>query len=110
MRQDPVPHNANVSSGVSNWGSNRNTKEALAFKIDSSGAPFEHTGRSRRFLRGHAGRVDLAGHDFCGILMKVADARSFGRSDNPTTTAEDCNDSVDLVGDLVANTLKNSDF
>jgi hypothetical protein len=37
-------------------------------------------------------------------------ARSFGRSDDPTTTAEDCDDSVDLVGDLVANILKNADF
>ena len=53
---------------------------------------------------------DLADHDFCGVLMKVADARSFGRSDDPTTTAEDCDDSVDLVGDLVANILKNADF
>jgi hypothetical protein len=42
--------------------------------------------------------------------MKVANARSFGRSDNPTATAEDCDDSVDLVGDLVANILKNADF
>ena len=105
-----MPHNANVSSGVINWGSNRNTEEALAFKIDSGGAPFEHAGRSRRFLCGHIERVDLANHDFCGVLMKVANARSFGRSDDPTTTAEDCDDSVDLVGDLVANILKNADF
>jgi hypothetical protein len=105
-----VPHNANVSSGVIDWGSNRNTEKALAFKIDCGGASFEHAGRSRRFLCGHTGRVDLAGHDFCGILMKVANARSFGRSDDPTTTAEDCDDSVDLAGNLVANVLKNSDF
>ena len=105
-----MPHNANVSSGVINWGSNPNTEEALAFKIDSGGAPFKHAGRSRRFLCGHIDRVDLADHDFCGVLMKVADAHSFGRSDDPTTTAEDCDDSVDLVGDLVANILKNADF
>jgi hypothetical protein len=42
--------------------------------------------------------------------MKVANARSFGRGDDPTTATDDCDGSIDLVGDLVANILKNADF
>jgi len=42
--------------------------------------------------------------------VKVADARSFGGGNDLAAAAKDCDDRVDLGGDLVANVLKNAGF